>query len=31
MAGSVIAERIANVLGKRVLLIEKMNNIGGNC
>jgi len=30
-AGSVIAERIANVLGKRVLIVEKRNHIGGNC
>lgn len=30
-AGSVIAERIANVLGKKVLIIEKRNHIGGNC
>ena len=30
-AGSVIAERIANVLNKKVLMIEKRNHIGGNC
>jgi len=30
-AGSVLAERIANVLNKKVLIIEKRNNIGGNC
>lgn len=30
-AGSVIAERIANVLGKKVLIIERRNHIGGNC
>lgn len=30
-AGSVIAERIANVLGKKVLIIDKRNHIGGNC
>ncbi len=30
-AGSVIAERIANVLNKKVLVIEKRNHIGGNC
>jgi len=30
-AGSVIAERIANVLDKKVLIIEKRNHIGGNC
>ncbi|MEJ5173391.1 MAG: NAD(P)-binding protein, partial [Hydrogenothermaceae bacterium] len=31
LAGSVIAERIANVLNKKVLIIEKRNHIGGNC
>jgi UDP-galactopyranose mutase len=30
-AGSVIAERIANVLNKKVLVIEKRSHIGGNC
>jgi UDP-galactopyranose mutase len=30
-AGSIIAERIANVLNKKVLIIEKRNHIGGNC
>lgn len=30
-AGSVIAERIANVFQEKVLLIEKRNHIGGNC
>ena len=30
-AGSVIAERIANVLNKKVLIIEKRTHIGGNC
>ncbi|NQV18627.1 MAG: UDP-galactopyranose mutase [Armatimonadetes bacterium] len=30
-AGSVVAERIANLLDKRVLIIEKRNHIGGNC
>lgn len=30
-AGSVIAERISNVLNKKVLIIEKRNHIGGNC
>ena len=30
-AGSVIAERIANVLNKKVLIIEKRNHVGGNC
>ena len=29
-AGSVIAERLANKLGKRVLLIDKREHIGGN-
>ncbi|OGH68384.1 MAG: UDP-galactopyranose mutase [Candidatus Magasanikbacteria bacterium RIFCSPLOWO2_02_FULL_44_11] len=29
--GSVIAERIANELNKRVLIIEKRDHIGGNC
>jgi len=29
--GSVIAERIANVLNQKVLIIEKRNHIGGNC
>lgn len=31
MAGCVMAERIANVLDKKVLIIEKRNHIGGNC
>jgi len=31
LAGSVMAERIANVLNKEVLVIEQRNNIGGNC
>ncbi len=30
-AGSVIAERAANVLGKKVLVVEKREHIGGNC
>jgi len=30
LAGSVLAERIANVLKKEVLVIEKRNHIGGN-
>ena len=30
-AGSVVAERIAKVLNKKVLVIEKRNHIGGNC
>ena len=29
--GAVLAERIANTLGKRVLIIDKRNHIGGNC
>ena len=29
--GSVTAERIANVLNQKVLIIEKRNHIGGNC
>lgn len=29
-AGSVLAERIANILNKKVLLVEKRNHIGGN-
>jgi UDP-galactopyranose mutase len=29
-AGSVIAERLASVAGKRVLVVEKRNHIGGN-
>lgn len=31
IAGIVLAERIANVLGKQVLIIEKRDHIGGNC
>lgn len=30
-AGSVMAERIATQLNKKVLMIEKRNHIGGNC
>jgi UDP-galactopyranose mutase len=29
--GSVLAERIANVLDENVLVVEKRNHIGGNC
>tara|TARA_B100001057_G_C22811670_1_gene935671 strand:+ start:596 stop:1747 length:1152 start_codon:yes stop_codon:yes gene_type:complete len=29
--GTVLAERIANDLGKEVLIIDKRNHIGGNC
>jgi len=31
LAGSVLAERLANVINKKVLIIEKRNHIGGNC
>jgi UDP-galactopyranose mutase len=31
LAGSVMAERIANELDKKVLIIEKRDHIGGNC
>ena len=31
LSGVVIAERIANVLNKKVTIIEKRNHIGGNC
>jgi UDP-galactopyranose mutase len=31
LAGAVIAERIARVLKKNVMIIEKRNHIGGNC
>jgi len=30
-SGSVIAERIANVLNQKVLVIEKREHVGGNC
>ncbi|HPO67973.1 MAG TPA: UDP-galactopyranose mutase [Paludibacteraceae bacterium] len=30
-AGSILAERIANILNKKVLIIEKRNHTGGNC
>lgn len=30
-AGAVVAERIANILNKNVLIIEKRGHIGGNC
>ena len=29
--GSVLAERIANVLKKEVIIIDKREHIGGNC
>jgi len=31
LSGSVVAERIANKLDKKVLIIEKRDHIGGNC
>jgi len=31
LSGGVIAERIANILNKKVTIIEKRNHIGGNC
>ncbi|NTU72935.1 UDP-galactopyranose mutase [Candidatus Roizmanbacteria bacterium] len=31
ISGATIAERCATILGKRVLVIEKRNHIGGNC
>lgn len=31
LAGSVLAERIANELKKEVIIVEKRNHIGGNC
>lgn len=31
ISGATLAERYANVLGKKVLVIEKRNHIGGNC
>jgi UDP-galactopyranose mutase len=31
LSGSVIAERIANVLKRRVLVVDKRDHIGGNC
>ena len=31
LTGCVMAERIANILNKKVLLIEKRNHVGGNC
>ena len=31
ISGLVLAERYANVLNKKVLIIEKRNHIGGNC
>jgi len=31
ISGSVLAERYANVLGKKVLVLEKRDHVGGNC
>lgn len=31
LVGSVLAERIANQLNRKVLIIEKRNHVGGNC
>lgn len=31
LSGAVIAERIANVWGKKVMVIDKRDHIGGNC
>ena len=31
LSGSVLAERYANVLKKKVLVVEKRDHIGGNC
>ena len=31
LAGIIMAERITRKLGKRVLIIEQRNHIGGNC
>lgn len=31
LSGVVIAERIANTLGRRVLILESRDHIGGNC
>ena len=31
LSGVVIAERLANVLNKKVIIIEKRDHIGGNC
>jgi UDP-galactopyranose mutase len=31
LSGVVIAERIANILNKKVIIIEKRDHIGGNC
>ena len=31
LSGSVMAERFATVLHKKVVILEKRNHIGGNC
>lgn len=31
LAGSILAERIATQLGKKVLILDKRNHVGGNC
>jgi UDP-galactopyranose mutase len=31
LSGSILAERIASELGKKVLIVEKRDHIGGNC
>ncbi len=31
LSGAVIAERLANILNKKVIIIEKREHIGGNC
>jgi UDP-galactopyranose mutase len=31
LAGSILAERIANISNKKVILIDRRNHIGGNC
>ncbi|MBC2716994.1 MAG: NAD(P)-binding protein [Desulfobacteraceae bacterium] len=31
LSGAVIAERIATLMNRTVLIIEKRNHIGGNC
>jgi len=31
LSGAIIAERISNILNEKVLIIEKLNHIGGNC
>lgn len=31
LAGCTLAERLANLLDKRILIVEKRPHIGGNC